>query len=80
MELAPTSRIRRSPFFEATRRYGVTAFSVYNRMYLPMRYSDPETEFWNLVDDVTLWDVATCPVAPHKALRCKTKALISLHF
>lgn len=58
MELAPTSRIRRSPFFEATRRYGVTAFSVYNRMYLPMRYSDPETEFWNLVDNVTLWDVA----------------------
>lgn len=58
MELAPTSRIRRSPFFEATRRYGVTAFSVYNRMYLPMWYSDPETEFWNLVDNVTLWDVA----------------------
>lgn len=51
-------RIRKSPFFEATRRYGVKEFSVYNQMYLPMGYSDPETEFWNLVNNVTLWDVA----------------------
>ncbi len=58
MELAPTLRIRRSPFFEATRRYGVTAFSVYNRMYLPMWYSDPVTEFWNLVDNVTLCQIS----------------------
>jgi aminomethyltransferase len=27
-------------------------------MYLPMGYSDPETEFWDLVNNVTLWDVA----------------------
>ena len=51
-------RIRKSPYFEATRRYGVKEFSVYNQMYLPMGYSDPETEFWNLVNNVTLWDVA----------------------
>ncbi len=51
-------RIRKSPYFEATRRYGAKEFSVYNKMYLPMGYSDPETEFWNLVNNVTLWDVA----------------------
>lgn len=51
-------RIRKSPYFEATRRYGAKEFSVYNKMYLPMRYSDPETEFWNLVNNVNLWDVA----------------------
>ena len=51
-------RIRKSPYFEATRRYGAKEFSVYNQMYLPMGYSDPETEFWNLVNNVTLWDVA----------------------
>ncbi len=50
-------RIRKSPYFEATRRYGAKEFSVYNKMYLPMGYSDPETEFWNLVNNVTLWDV-----------------------
>jgi aminomethyltransferase len=51
-------RIRKSPYFEATRRYGAKEFSVYNKMYLPMGYSDPETEFWNLVNNVNLWDVA----------------------
>ncbi len=58
-------RIRKSTFFEATRRYGVKEFSVYNQMYLPMGYSDPETEFWNLVNNVTLWDVGKCPVVSH---------------
>ncbi len=58
-------RIRKSPFFEATRRYGAKEFSVYNQMYLPMGYSDPETEFWNLVNNVTLWDVGKCPVVSH---------------
>ncbi len=51
-------RIRKSPYFEATRRYGAKEFSVYNKMYLPMGYSDSETEFWNLVNNVNLWDVA----------------------
>ncbi len=51
-------RIRKSPYFDSTRRYGAKEFSVYNRMYLPMGYSDPETEFWNLVNNVNLWDVA----------------------
>ena len=51
-------RIRKSPFFAATQRYGATEFSVYNKTYLPMAYSDPETEFWNLINNVTLWDVA----------------------
>ncbi len=51
-------RIRKSPFFEATVRHGAKTFSVYNRMYLPFGYADPETEFWNIVRHVTLWDVA----------------------
>jgi aminomethyltransferase len=52
------SRVRKSPFFEATRRYGARAFTVYNHMYMPVFYEDPETDFWHLVNDVTLWDVA----------------------
>jgi glycine cleavage system aminomethyltransferase T len=49
---------RRSPFFEATRRSGCTAYDVYNHMYIPAYYDDPEVEYWALARDVTLWDVA----------------------
>jgi aminomethyltransferase len=49
---------RKSPFFEATLRCGCTAYDVYNHMYLPAYYDDPVAEYWALVNDVTLWDVA----------------------
>ena len=52
------SRVRKSPFFEATRRWGCKAYSVYNHTYMPIAYTDPETEYWQLVKHVTLWDVA----------------------
>jgi len=49
---------RRSPFFEATRRAGCTAYDVYNHMLLPAYYDDPVTEYWALLNDVVVWDVA----------------------
>ncbi len=49
---------RRSPFFDATRRAGCTAYDVYNHMLLPAYYDDPEVEYWSLLNDVTVWDVA----------------------
>lgn len=48
---------RRSPFFEATLRAGCTAYDIYNHMYLPGYYDDPETEYRLLNEAVTLWDV-----------------------
>ncbi len=48
---------RKSPFFEATLRWGCQAYDVYNHMYLPAYYDDLATEYWALVNDVTLWDV-----------------------
>lgn len=51
------SRIHRSPYFNATRRYGCKAYSIYNHMFLPISYDDPVEEYWKLVNDVTLWDV-----------------------
>jgi len=48
---------RKSPFFEATRRYGATAYDIYNHMYLPGPYADVEEEYWHLRNHVTLWDV-----------------------
>ena len=48
---------RKSPMFEATRRAGCTSYDIYNHMYLPGYYDDPETEYYALNNDVTLWDV-----------------------
>ncbi len=52
------SQIRKSPYFEATQRYGCTGYSVYNHMYIPRSYGDPVANFWNLVNDAILCDVA----------------------
>jgi aminomethyltransferase len=52
-------RVRKSPFFDATLRYGAEAFTVYNHVYMPTTYDRDEKDYWSLVNDVTLWDV-TC--------------------
>jgi aminomethyltransferase len=52
------ARLRRSPFFEATQRYGARAYTVYNHMLFPISFGDLEEEYWHLVRHVTLWDVA----------------------
>lgn len=52
-------RVRKSPYFDATCRYGVKAFTIYNHTFMPTSYTDPLSEYWSLVNDVTLWDV-TC--------------------
>jgi len=51
-------RVRKSPFFDATMRYGAAAFTIYNHMYMPTHYGNPVDEYWHLVRDVTLWDVS----------------------
>src|SRR5207344_3208453 len=48
---------RQSPFFKATLRAGCSAYDIYNHMYLPGYYDDPVTEYWALLNGVTLWDV-----------------------
>jgi glycine cleavage system aminomethyltransferase T len=51
------TRIRKSPFFYASRRHGVQLYSFYNHMYHPRHYGDPVEEYWQLLNGVTLWDV-----------------------
>jgi glycine cleavage system aminomethyltransferase T len=51
------SRIRKSPYFYASRRHGVQLYSVYNHTYHPRHYGDPVEEYWHLLNGVTLWDV-----------------------
>jgi glycine cleavage system aminomethyltransferase T len=52
------TQIRKSPYFDATVRWGAKAFSVYNHMYIPRDFGDPVKNFWNLVNDAILCDVA----------------------
>jgi glycine cleavage system aminomethyltransferase T len=52
------TQIRKSPYFDATVKWGAAGFSVYNHMYIPRDFGDPEQNFWNLVNDAILCDVA----------------------
>jgi len=52
------SRNRKSPFFDATVAAGVTHFSVYNHMYMPVSFGDAIGEYWRLVNGVSMWDVS----------------------
>ena len=52
------TQIRKSPYFDATVRWGARDFSVYNHMYIPRDFGDHEQNFWNLVNDAILCDVA----------------------
>ena len=52
------TQIRKSPFFDATVRWGATNFSVYNHMYIPRDFGDPEQNFWNLINSAILCDEA----------------------
>ncbi len=51
-------RVHKSPYFDATLRYGAKSFTVYNHVYMPTCYTSPVEEYWSLVNDVTLWDVS----------------------
>ena len=52
------TRIRKSPYYDSTLKYGVTGFTVYNKMYLPTGFSNPEKEYLSLINDVTFGDFA----------------------
>jgi len=51
------ARLRRSPYFDATQRYGCRAYTVYNHTFLPSYYDDPVSEYWHLIEHVAVWDV-----------------------
>src|SRR5207237_10035334 len=52
------ARLRRSPFFAATQRYGAKAYTVYNHMFFPIRYDTLEAEYEHLLNHVPVWDVS----------------------
>jgi aminomethyltransferase len=56
--ITPSTRLRPSPYYEATLAEGVTAFTTYNHMLMPTSFGHPEEEYWRLLHGVSLWDVA----------------------
>ena len=50
-------RVRKSPFFLSTIKYGAKAFTVYNHMYLPISFEGTIPDYNNLIKGVQLWDV-----------------------
>ena len=57
-QITPHTRVRHSPYFDATVAAGVASFTTYNQMLLPSGYGDPEAEYWQLLNGVSQWDVA----------------------
>ena len=63
VDLLVSTRIRKSPFWHLSVEEGCWHATVYNHMYHPRGYIDPEeggleAEYEQLVNDVTLFDVA----------------------
>jgi aminomethyltransferase len=63
VDLLISTRVRKSPFWHLSVEEGVRQATIYNDMYHPRAYIDPEeggleAEYELLVDDVTLMDVA----------------------
>ncbi len=52
------TQIRKSPYFDSTVKWGAKGFSVYNHMYIPRDFGNPEQNFWNLIQTAILCDVA----------------------
>ena len=52
------TQVRKSPYTDAALRWGAQGLSVYNHMYIPRDFGDQVQNFWNLVNDAILCDVA----------------------
>ncbi|MCP4326908.1 MAG: dimethylsulfoniopropionate demethylase [Alphaproteobacteria bacterium] len=53
-----SARIRKSPFFDATRRWGYRSYTTYNHMLMPLVYESSQADYEHLNSAVTLWDTA----------------------
>ncbi|KAF0677547.1 dimethylsulfoniopropionate demethylase [Profundibacterium mesophilum] len=56
--IAPSRRIRRTPFSEGVEAAGVKGYTVYNHMLLPTVFASVEEDYHHLKSAVQLWDVA----------------------
>ena len=48
--IAPSPRLRRSPYYDATVADGAASFAPYNHMLMPCGYGDPIAEYDRLLN------------------------------
>ena len=53
-----SDRLRKSPYYDSTLKAGAKTFTIYNHMIMPTSYEGAEADYWNLMNNVTMWDVA----------------------
>ncbi len=58
LTIAPTIRLRRTPFWEGVERAGVKSASIYNHMLLPCSFASAEDDYRHLKNHVQVWDVS----------------------
>lgn len=56
--IAPSRRIRRTPFTEGVEAAGVKGYTVYNHMLLPTVFDSVEFDYHHLKNAVQVWDVS----------------------
>ncbi|MEO1677290.1 MAG: dimethylsulfoniopropionate demethylase [Pseudomonadota bacterium] len=56
--ISPSRRLRRTPFSEGVESAGVSSYTVYNHMLLPVYFEDPEADYHHLKKHVQVWDVS----------------------
>ncbi|MGB1035135.1 MAG: dimethylsulfoniopropionate demethylase, partial [Primorskyibacter sp.] len=56
--LAPSRRVRRTPFTDGVEASGVKGYTVYNRMLLPTMFRTVEDDYRHLKEAVQIWDVS----------------------
>jgi len=56
--IAPSRRVRRTPFSAGVEAAGVKGYTVYNRMLLPTVFDSATADYRHLKDHVQVWDVA----------------------
>lgn len=56
--IAPSKRVRRTPFSPGVEAAGVSAYTVYNRTLLPAYFQSLEADYAHLKRHVQIWDVA----------------------
>ena len=56
--IAPSRRLRRTPFSEGVEAAGVKAYTVYNHMLLPAMFESLEADYHHLKSAVQVWDVS----------------------
>ncbi|MEL6608920.1 MAG: dimethylsulfoniopropionate demethylase [Pseudomonadota bacterium] len=56
--IAPSRRVRRTPFSDGVEAASVKGYTVYNRMLLPTVFESVEADYRHLKTDVQVWDVS----------------------